>query len=400
MFNYSFAKSDWRYETVSFYKKLLCINFIVLLLTDINVLSGSSGNSKMSFWNNTKKGANVFNQKIDAVDIKAAQSFGITFVRLAPDKFLTKKKDFLIGDADNYSELVSEDLSYLKEILDMYFKENVSVVLTMLSLPGSRWKQLNGDKDDLRIWSDIKYQKQSAKFWHDLAYALKDHPAIIGYNILNEPHPERIYDISAVHIHEIRQKDVQKKLFEFYELVINSIRKIDKETPIILDSSAYGDPNTFKYFIPHKDTKILYSFHMYEPYEYTDHKTNKGRFSYPGKIQGKYWDKKTLNDYMKPVVEFQENNKISSNRILIGEFGGDRFAGGLPEYFKNLISIFREEKWHFAFYAFREDRWDRMDYELGDQKLTDEYWKAIESGKTPKLDRKSDYPQFKALLEL
>ncbi|WP_264377597.1 hypothetical protein [Wolbachia endosymbiont (group B) of Philonthus cognatus] len=54
----------------------------------------------------------------------------------------------------------------------------------MLSLPGSRWKQNNNDKDDLRLWSDQAFQKQAAKFWQDLAKELKDHPAIVGYNIL------------------------------------------------------------------------------------------------------------------------------------------------------------------------------------------------------------------------
>ncbi|WP_280143519.1 hypothetical protein [Wolbachia endosymbiont of Frankliniella intonsa] len=39
----------------------------------------------------------------------------------------------------------------------------------MLSLPGSRWKQNNNDKDDLRLWSDQAFQKQAAKFWQDLA---------------------------------------------------------------------------------------------------------------------------------------------------------------------------------------------------------------------------------------
>ena len=31
------------------------------------------------------------------------------------------------------------------------------VVITMLSPPGSRWKQNNRDKDDLRIWENQKY---------------------------------------------------------------------------------------------------------------------------------------------------------------------------------------------------------------------------------------------------
>lgn len=56
--------------------------------------------------------------------------------------------------------------------------------------------------------------------------------------------------------------------------------------------------------------------------------------------------------------------------------------------------LFREQEWHFAFYAFREDVWEGMDYELGDQKLTWSYWKAIEKKVVPVLDRKDSYPAF------
>ena len=72
----------------------------------------------------------------------------------------------------------------------------MKVVLTMLSLP-DRWRQFNNNKNDDRIWEEEKYQEQASQFWKDLALELKDHPAVVGYNIINEPHPEtaKIIDI-------------------------------------------------------------------------------------------------------------------------------------------------------------------------------------------------------------
>ena len=55
----------------------------------------------------------------------------------------------------------------------MYHKEGIHVIITMLSLPGSRWSQNNHDKDDLRIWKEEKFQKQAALFWKDLAGELR-----------------------------------------------------------------------------------------------------------------------------------------------------------------------------------------------------------------------------------
>jgi hypothetical protein len=279
----------------------------------------------------------------------------------------------------------------------MCYQGKMPVILTMLSLPGSRWKQNNNDQDDLRIWTDSKFQSQAIKFWQDLASELKGHPAIIGYNILNEPHLERLYYNEAIPLYQIKQQEVQEILFKFYHDIISAIRVIDPETPIILDSSSYSDPQTFKYLKSHSDPNILYSFHMYEPYAFTNAKTNQGKWKYPGKINEKEWNKDSLKDYLKHVIQFQKINNIPSNRILVGEFGGHRTSKGLPQYFEDLINIFEENHWHYAFYAFREDTWDGMDYELGDKKLPGRYWKDIEEGKKPILKRSGNHAQFEVL---
>jgi hypothetical protein len=122
------------------------------------------------------------------------------------------------------------------------------------------------------------------------------------------------------------------------------------------------------------DNKILYSFHIYEPYEYTNYKKNQEKYEYPGIINGKHWDQFALEEYMKSVSSFQEKYKISSNRILVGEFGGNRFVPKIENYFKDLLEIFKKNKWHYAFYSFMEDTWDGMDYELGAKKLNYKYW--------------------------
>ena len=98
-----------------------------------------------------------------------------------------------------------------------------------------------------------------------------------------------------------------------------AIREVDKNTPIILDSSAYADPNTFKNFIPHEDPNVIYSFHMYEPFAYTNNKRNNGKFTYPGVVDDTQWDQAKLRDYMSAVVNFLNEHGIPSNKILVGE---------------------------------------------------------------------------------
>ncbi|MDR2396535.1 MAG: glycoside hydrolase family 5 protein [Puniceicoccales bacterium] len=352
---------------------------------------------RKTFWDTPKTGTNMFNARVLQEDIRAAKKYKIAFIRLAFDKFPTKRRDFLIGNTDRYEGLDPDDLLTVKKVLDTCSAENMPVVITLLSLPGSRWSQHNGNEDDLSIWNDVNFQQQAAKFWKDLASELNNYPIIVGYNILNEPHPERIFDRQSIYIENVKQKEVQHMLSNFYNLVIQAIRQVDGDIPIIVDSFAYADPNTFKYLNPINDENILYSFHMYEPYEYTNHQHNHGQYTYPGKIEDQYWDKKTLTEYVESVNEFQKCNKIPSNRILVGEFGCYRKQKGLSKYFSDLISIFNEKGWHWAFYAFREDSWDGMDYELGDKQLPWSYWESVEKGKTPVLDRKGTHPQFSVL---
>jgi endoglucanase len=362
-------------------------NFLLVLIFVCARDVVATDQKKISFWNMPQKGANIFNRSVMRDDINAAKQYGITFIRLAPDKFATDERDFLIGNADEYTGLVKKDLNLLKEILDICLQEKMPVVITMLSLPGSRWKQNNDDQDDVRIWNAKDYQRQAAVFWQELALELKDHPAVVGYNILNEPHPERLYDSNSIHVQEVQQQEIQKMIYLFYDMVIRAIRTVDQDTPIILDSSAYADSNSFAFFKPHNDPNILYSFHMYEPYEYTNRLLNQGQFVYPGIIGGKYWNCNELKNYMQSVIEFQNLYAIPSCQILVGEFGGHRMSFGLDEYFRDLIGIFVEQSWHFAFYAFREDRWEGMDYELGDTELSVDYWNAIENGQNPQLKR-------------
>lgn len=161
---------------------------VLSLLLGANVLPA---NPKLDFWNQQRRGANCFNKAITTNYFQAARAADIEFLRLAPDKWKSQQRDFLIGNADQFETLAAEDLKQLKLTLDNAHAVGVKVVLTMISLPGARWRQLNGGKNDDRLWRDPAFMARAEKFWTLLAAELKDHPAIVGYNPLNEPHPER-----------------------------------------------------------------------------------------------------------------------------------------------------------------------------------------------------------------
>ncbi len=367
-----------------FFKILKLFIFTLNILLLFNV-SHAATNPKIKYWQkNTHSGANIFNREITPDIYTAAESYNINFFRIAFDKFPTESRDFLIGDADDYTGLNKKDLIRVKKVLNKCSEHNIKVIITMLSLPGSRWKQLNNSKDDLRIWQEDTYLEQAAKFWHDLALELKDQPAIVAYNILNEPHPEKLFS-NLNSNDESNQKQITASMDKFNQTIITAIRQVDKETPIIIDASDYASPVAFNYLNPINDEKnILYAFHMYEPFAYTNKVINNGRYSYPGKVRDAItgerllWNKKNLDKYLaQSISKWQKKNNIDSWQIIAEEFGGDRQSKGIQQYFADLLDIFNKKSWHNAVYSFREDSiggWVGMNYELGDKKLPTTYW--------------------------
>lgn len=370
--------------------------FLIIICCFGNIFAS---NDKMDYWNTQRRGANFFNQHPSPYWFEAAKQAGIEFARLAPDKWKCEQRDFLLGNADEFIGISSKDYQVLKEVLDSAHNNNIKVVLTLLSLPGSRWRQNNHDKDDLRIWQQEKYKKEAISFWKSLAKLLKDHPALVGYNILNEPHPELlsgIGDYREINFENWYQsiKGSLADLNLFYQEIIKSIREVDQSTAIVIDTGLYATPWAIRYLQPISDKNILYSFHMYEPYAYTTRKINNGRYTYPGVLPLKLedsesenqsaltvnWNKTALIEFLGPISKWQQHHGISSSQILVGEFGCDRTAKGAETYLTHLIEIFNANNWHWAFYSFREDCWDSMDYELGAEKLNWDYWEAIENG--------------------
>lgn len=348
----------------------------------------------MDYWSTQRKGANFFNRSPSEDWFVSAKAAGIQFARLATDKWSPGKKDFLIGDADAFVKIPPSDLRILKTSLDHAQANNVRVVITLLSLPGSRWRQNNSGKEDLRIWQSNEYQNQAISFWKALAKELKDHPAIVGYNILNEPHPECLFGIHDYEEIELKKfyktaKGSKADLNIFYRKMVSAIREVDPDTPIIIDTGLYATPFSISYLKPIEDEKIIYSFHMYEPYTYTTRRINNKRFLFPGDIPDHdpskfdakitYWDGKRLEQFFNPVLLWQKQHNIPSSQILVGEFGCDRTAEGASQYLSQLISIFNRNNWHWAFYSFREDCWDSMDYELGSEEIP-KYWDLAKKG--------------------
>ena len=346
---------------------------------------------KLAFWDQQRKGANSQNQTVEPDYWQAAADVGIEFIRLVPDGWKSAERDFLMRDADRFVDLAAADLAHLHRALDDAHAAGIRVVLSMFSLPGARWRQLNNEQDDSRLWREAEFQQQAFHFWHQLAAALNDHPAIVAYNPLNEPHPEKSFGFTRPDsMFWDWQRAVQGTIAdvnEFNRGVVEAIREIDRSTPILLEGGFYASPPGLTGLKPVSDSLVLYGFHYYEPWEYTTFRVNGDRYSYPERMPdggSGYPAHHIMLDTFNEIDKWAKTHDIPATRIIASEFGVDRRVAGASRYLTDVIGALNDRGWHWAFYAFRGDgAWGGMDYELGTGPLGAAFWEAVERGEDP-----------------
>lgn len=364
----------------------------------------------IAFWDQPRHGGNSFNRlPPDQAYFDALKGYGASWVRLTYDKWRPARRDFLIGDADDYRGLEPRDLAVLKQALDRAQQAGLKVVITPLSLPYKRWAQNNGNRFDDRLWQDRAHWDVAASFWRDLAAELKDHPAVAAYNLVNEPAPEKMGGLAEHAAPETmaawyrQQQGGARDLPAFYRQLIAAIRQVDAKTPLMVDGGWYAAADGFSYW-PAKleDERTLYSFHMYEPYEVTSQPNVKRKppYVYPGTapFAGKMerWDAKRVAAYLRQPVVWAKSVGIPANRLVAGEFGCVRTINDCRAYLDDVLTALDGDRLHWAFYSFREDTWDAMDYELGKGKVSPKYWEAVERGLPDPVKREAA-PEFEPI---
>ncbi|ESQ76695.1 cellulase family glycosylhydrolase [Asticcacaulis sp. AC402] len=329
----------------------------------------------ITFWDAPQYGGNSFNgAPPDEAYFRALKATGAAWVRLTWSKWKGERQDFLIGDADVYSGIPASDLATLIKTMDAADAAGVKVVLVPLSLPGDRWNQQNGGKHDERLWNDRAYWDQSAAFWRDLAVAVKGHPALAGYNLLNEPTPEKGQGLAedadaATRIAwYAKHKGTTRDLPALYEHIIKAIREVDPNTPVMVDGGWYANAGSFAYWTPLKDDQVLYAFHMYEPWNLTSSPQikRKPQSPYPGPAWpgGETFDRKAMETFLAQPFDWARANGVPANRMVAGEYGCVRVWTDCGAYLNDVLDILNNHGAHWAFYSFREDVWEAMDYEI------------------------------------
>ncbi len=259
--------------------------------------------------------------------------------------------------------LDEEALKYLDDAINWSQEVGLYVIIHFRNGPGKSEETFYGEegREDELIWYSEEAKIKWIEMWQFVAQRYKDKLHIVGYNLMVEPHPEDT----------VQQKPLNAQVWiKLAKRITTSIRKVDKDTPIIVGATVWSNAIAFAELKPTGDERTIYSFHMYEPYEFTHQglewagKGGVSGLTYPGMIpsdlyeETRYWNKALIEEFLKPVLTFRDENNVP---IFVGEFGCNRRIPSCAAYLKDLLEIFEENGFSYTHYIWNID--DDFDYQ-------------------------------------
>jgi endoglucanase len=183
---------------------------------------------------------------ITEADIQRVAELGYNSVRPALNArlFLTE------GENPVYLE---EGFQLLDNLVKWSKAHGLYVIIDMHGAPGGQTGQNIDDspRDLPELFMETKYQDRLVGLWRKIAERYKDEPTVAGYDLLNEPLPERT-GAAREHKH---------KLEPLYKRLTQVIREVDSRHMIILEGADWS--NDWTVFSKPFDANLVYQFHYY-----------------------------------------------------------------------------------------------------------------------------------------
>jgi len=237
-----------------------------------------------------------------------------------------------------------ENLKKLDAILPLCRAANIQVILAVGDVYGRKidvfWREVEGSK----------HREHLVTFWAAMSRRYRDEPAIVAYDIKNEP--------------SYKPADAGGWWQDTLPKSIKAIRGIDQTAWLVIEPGPSGMPWGFANMPAIEDHRVIYSFHHYMPHAYTiqgirflQHRGPDTRdlYSYPGEAPrfdgGKLeaWNKQAMEETMIEVVRFQKRNPTA--RIYVGEFGVVRWAPGAAQWLADSLEIIERHGWDWTFHC-------------------------------------------------
>ena len=289
-------------------------------------------------------------------DIETLHRWGATMARFQ----MSRRSDN--ADLDEYAAWVDSRLDNLENVLRWAAARGMKICIDLHATPGGC--DASGGQ---ALFRDERYARAFVDTWRRIAARFRGHPAIYGYDLMNEP---------------LQNGRAKFDYWTIQRLAAEAVREIDPVTPIIVEANHWALPDAFAYLSPLQMDNVIYQVHFYDPHDFT-HQGVGGRPIGPKwPDPEKNWTRDRLREILRPVREFEARHHA---KIYVGEFSAAAGAEGAENYLRDCMALFGEYGWDWTYHAFRE--WD--------------WWSVEHEGPDPKhmAPATDDTPRKRALLE-
>lgn len=296
-------------------------------------------------------GEEHFDAYITASDFCRIAKWGCDHVRLPVDYF------FFCNGKEGSEELEysEERLKYVDFTVEECAKSSLNLVLDLHHAPGFFFG--DGDKNDL--FTNRKSQEKFIGIWRMFAERYRASGDELTFELLNE----------------LVWKDSEAWNALWKECAAE-IHKIDPKRKIVIGGNYWNSVGQLQYLDVVRDDRIIYNFHMYEPFVFTHQRASwmentreyKKPVAYPfeaaehaafygGSLPDSFKgldviDKRFLERFLEPAFEFIDKNK---RPLYCGEYGviANADTDSAIRWVNDLASVFAGYGIGRAFWSYR-----------------------------------------------
>lgn len=264
----------------------------------------------------------------------------------------------------------------LDRLLDMIARADMFTVISFRTGPGRSeftffWDEA-GDWFDASYLNDSVWQDQAAQdawveMWRATAEVYRDHPIVVGYDLMVEPNANEVgsdalnapLDIWEPEAFYARHGGTLYDWNQLHPRITAAIREVDPETPILVGGMGYSGVEWLPYLEPTNDPRTVYTVHQYAPHRYTHQWAEGLEFTYPGLFdtdwdgEGDRVDRAWLDDLLAAIDEFKAEHKVP---VAVNEFGVVRWVPGAPQFMDDQMDLFEQRGMNYALWAW-EPSW-------------------------------------------
>lgn len=208
-----------------------------------------------------------------------------------------------------------DQVRLLKKTLDLAAKHNQKIILDMHNYARYKGKLIGSPQVPYAAYASV---------WREIAETFKGHPALLGYDIMNEPHSTKgLWPAAA-------------------QAAVDAIREVDTDTLIFVEGDRWASTFHWRkvnedFLIEDPADKLIYEGHVYFDKDYS----------------GRYVGDETIDpslgvERVRPFIEWLKEHRLKG---FLGEYGVPGQSESMLVAMDNMLSYLNENCVPSAYWA-------------------------------------------------